>query len=108
MAVNFEARRFISPTLRAQLRRRMAELLAVACALAGLTLLLALVSYSPADPSFDTATAARTGNLAGPFGATFADLTLQEMCIRDSPHTAPSIRAHPSEAKNPPRPQIIH
>ena len=77
MAVNFEARRFISPTLRAQLRRRMAELLAVACALAGLTLLLALVSYSPADPSFDTATAARTGNLAGPFGATFADLTLQ-------------------------------
>ena len=77
MAVNFEARRFISPALRAQLRRRVSELGAIACALAGLTLLLALVSYNPADPSFDTATAARTGNLAGPFGASFADLTLQ-------------------------------
>jgi S-DNA-T family DNA segregation ATPase FtsK/SpoIIIE len=77
MAVSFEARRFISPAIRAQLRRRFSELAAVVCALAGLTILLALVSYNPGDPSFDTASAARTTNLAGALGAGGADLTLQ-------------------------------
>ncbi len=77
MAMNFEARRLLSPALRAQLRRRMAEFGAIICALTGLTLLLALLSYNPADPSFDTATAAQAGNLAGIFGASFADLALQ-------------------------------
>jgi DNA segregation ATPase FtsK/SpoIIIE, S-DNA-T family len=77
MAMNFEARRFISPAIRAQLRRRMSEMAAVACALSGLTLLLALASYNPHDPSFDTVSAARTLNLAGPIGAGLADLMLQ-------------------------------
>jgi S-DNA-T family DNA segregation ATPase FtsK/SpoIIIE len=77
MAVNFEARRFISPAIRAQLRRRLSELAAVCCALAGLTILLALVSYNPQDPSFDTASTAHTTNLAGPLGAGWSDLVLQ-------------------------------
>jgi S-DNA-T family DNA segregation ATPase FtsK/SpoIIIE len=77
MAVNFEARRFISPAIRAQLRRRLSELAAVACALAGLTLMLALVSYNAQDPSFDTASSGRTLNLAGSAGAGLADLMLQ-------------------------------
>jgi S-DNA-T family DNA segregation ATPase FtsK/SpoIIIE len=77
MAMNFEARRFISPAIRAQLRRRMSELAAVVCALGGLTLLLALASYNPHDPSFDTVSTARTLNLAGPIGAGLADLMLQ-------------------------------
>ena len=77
MAVKFEAQRFISPSIRAQLSRRLSELVAVFCALAGLTLLLALVSYNPADPSFDTATSAPATNLLGTLGAGFADLLLQ-------------------------------
>ena len=50
---------------------------AVACALIGLTLLLALASYNPHDPSFDTVSTAPTQNLAGPIGAGLADLMLQ-------------------------------
>jgi S-DNA-T family DNA segregation ATPase FtsK/SpoIIIE len=77
MAVSFEARRIFSPGLRAQFRRRLAELGAIFLGLAGLTLLVALVSYHPADPSFDTASSARALNLAGPFGAEISDLLLQ-------------------------------
>ncbi len=77
MAISFGARRFISPAIKAQLKRRLADLLAVVVALAGLTLLIALLSYHPADPSLDTASDARTLNLAGPFGAGVADLLLQ-------------------------------
>jgi len=77
MAVGFETRRFVSASIRAQLRRRFAELAAVICALAGLTIFLALVSYNAQDPSFDTASAARTTNLVGTAGAELADLLLQ-------------------------------
>jgi S-DNA-T family DNA segregation ATPase FtsK/SpoIIIE len=77
MAVSFQARRFISANIRAQLGRRFAELLAIFVALAGLTLLIALISYHPGDPSFDTVSDNRTLNLAGPFGASVADLLLQ-------------------------------
>ncbi|MDE8349481.1 MAG: DNA translocase FtsK 4TM domain-containing protein [Acidocella sp.] len=77
MPASFEARRFISPNMRAQLRRRIAELLAVFTGLVGLTLLVALISYHAQDASFDTANAARPLNLAGPFGATLSDFLLQ-------------------------------
>jgi S-DNA-T family DNA segregation ATPase FtsK/SpoIIIE len=77
MAVSLGARRFISPTLRASLRRRVAELCALATGLAGLTLLVALVSYHPQDASPDTASTARVLNLAGPFGAGVSDILLQ-------------------------------
>ncbi len=49
----------------------------MSCALLGLTLLLALVSYHPGDPSFDTATSLPPANLLGTLGAGFADLLLQ-------------------------------
>ncbi|OYV38569.1 MAG: cell division protein FtsK [Acidocella sp. 20-61-6] len=77
MAVNFEARRFISPAIRAQLRRRVAELVALCAALAGLTLLLSLVTYHAHDPSFDTASAGAVQNLAGRLGAGISDILLQ-------------------------------
>jgi S-DNA-T family DNA segregation ATPase FtsK/SpoIIIE len=77
MAISLGTRRFISPAIRAQFRRRFAELTAVAVALAGLTLLIALLSYHPDDPSFDSVGGARTLNLAGPAGAGVSDLLLQ-------------------------------
>jgi S-DNA-T family DNA segregation ATPase FtsK/SpoIIIE len=63
--------------MRAQLRRRVFELAGLSLALLALTLLLALASYHPADPSFDTATAAHVANLVGAPGAGAADLLLQ-------------------------------
>jgi S-DNA-T family DNA segregation ATPase FtsK/SpoIIIE len=77
MAVSSEGRRLVSPGLRAQLKRRVAELAAILVGLAGLTLLVALISYHPADPSFDSVTDARALNLAGPFGADLSDILLQ-------------------------------
>ncbi len=77
MSAGFEAPRFMSPTIRAQLRRRVAELLAVVSALAGLTVMLSLASYNPADPSFDTVSDAAVRNLAGGVGAGLSDLLLQ-------------------------------
>jgi S-DNA-T family DNA segregation ATPase FtsK/SpoIIIE len=81
MALSFGTRRFISPGLKAQLQRRIAELAGVGAAVAGLALLLALISYHAQDPSFDTASAARALNLAGPFGASVSDLLLQSFGI---------------------------
>ena len=48
-----------------------------AVALIGMALVLALLSYTPADPSFNTATARPVGNWMGSIGAHFADLLLQ-------------------------------
>lgn len=77
MAVELGARRFISPAIRTQIRRRMGELCAIVIALVALTLALALVSYNPGDSSFDTIGAGHIHNLAGLVGATIADLMLQ-------------------------------
>ncbi|MGH9695911.1 MAG: DNA translocase FtsK 4TM domain-containing protein, partial [Bryobacteraceae bacterium] len=50
--------------------------------LGGLGLALSLASYSPLDPSWNTATGvARPSNLMGRFGAHFADLALQGLGI---------------------------
>ena len=81
MALSLGSKQFISPGLRAQFQRRVAELGAVALAVAGLALLLALISYHAGDPSFDTASAGRTLNLAGPAGARLADILLQSFGI---------------------------
>jgi S-DNA-T family DNA segregation ATPase FtsK/SpoIIIE len=48
-----------------------------ALGMAGIALLLALVTYSPADPSFNTATARVAGNALAAPGAHVADLLLQ-------------------------------
>ncbi|WP_439594653.1 DNA translocase FtsK 4TM domain-containing protein [Falsiroseomonas sp.] len=70
-------RRFASPAVKAAMKRRLAELVALVLVLFGLVLGLALATYDPADPSFSTATAQLTTNLAGPIGAHAADLLLQ-------------------------------
>ncbi len=77
MAVAAEARRLASPALHTLARRRVAELGALALALAAMALLVALLSYHPADPSLDTASAGPVANLAGRPGAVAADLLLQ-------------------------------
>ncbi len=71
------SRRFASPTLRALAGRRLTELFGLLLCLLGITLLLALATYNPRDPSFDTATTLAPTNLAGTPGALVADLLLQ-------------------------------
>jgi S-DNA-T family DNA segregation ATPase FtsK/SpoIIIE len=66
-----------SPALIALLRQRMAWLGGWGLGLLGLVLLLALATYDPKDPSFDTATTLHATNLVGPVGAVVADLLLQ-------------------------------
>lgn len=70
-------RRLTSPRLRGLIGRRLGEFCGLALALGGVTLLVALASYSPADPSLDTAARVGVHNLAGPLGAIIADLLLQ-------------------------------
>lgn len=77
MAVDQGVRRFISPAIRAQLRRRTGELGAIMIALIALVLAMALISYNPADSSFDAVSAGPLHNWAGATGATVADLALQ-------------------------------
>ena len=76
MAAIAEARRLVSPTIMALLRRRLASLAGLVLGLGGIGLGVALASYHPADASLDTAgTVVR--NLAGPTGAIIADLSWQ-------------------------------
>jgi S-DNA-T family DNA segregation ATPase FtsK/SpoIIIE len=70
-------RRFASPAVKAVLRRRLADLLALLLVLAGLVAAVALATYDPSDPSWSTASARETRNLAGPAGAHLADVLLQ-------------------------------
>src|SRR5579875_2221713 len=57
---------------------RLNEAVGILLFLLGLAVSLSLVSYSPADPSWDTATGvARIHNLLGISGAKWADLLLQ-------------------------------
>jgi DNA segregation ATPase FtsK/SpoIIIE, S-DNA-T family len=69
--------RLASSALVSLVRSRMARIGGLALGIGGLILLLALVTYDPRDPSFDTATLQRASNIAGPLGATVADLLLQ-------------------------------
>jgi S-DNA-T family DNA segregation ATPase FtsK/SpoIIIE len=71
------ARSFASPAIRTLVQRRTSELGGLALGLVGLALLVALASYTPSDPSLNTATAQSTRNLAGPVGAVMSDLLLQ-------------------------------
>ncbi|MFN7923753.1 MAG: DNA translocase FtsK [Bryobacteraceae bacterium] len=58
--------------------KRLNEVVALVFLFAAVYLTLALVSYSPADPSWNTATGvAKPHNIVGRFGATLADLLLQ-------------------------------
>ncbi len=71
------ARSFASPAIRSLMQRRTSELGGLALGLVGLALLVALASYTPSDPSLNTATARGTRNLAGPVGAVVSDMLLQ-------------------------------
>jgi S-DNA-T family DNA segregation ATPase FtsK/SpoIIIE len=77
IARSVETRRLASPTIRALIHQRSAELLGLVLGLAALALLVALACYDPRDPSLNTATSRATSNLAGPVGAILADLLLQ-------------------------------
>jgi S-DNA-T family DNA segregation ATPase FtsK/SpoIIIE len=77
MSVTTQSRPFLSPALKARLGRRAAEILALILTLIGLTLLIALVSYHPSDPSFNTASNLPVRNLLGSPGAALADGLLQ-------------------------------
>ena len=77
MAVDQGVRRFISPAIRAQLRRRTGELSAILIALIALVLAMALISYNPSDPSLNTVATQPIRNWAGGTGAALADLALQ-------------------------------
>jgi DNA segregation ATPase FtsK/SpoIIIE, S-DNA-T family len=70
-------RRLASPTIRALVQQRAAELTGLVLGLLGLALLVALACYDPRDPSLNTATTRHASNLAGPVGAMLADLLLQ-------------------------------
>jgi S-DNA-T family DNA segregation ATPase FtsK/SpoIIIE len=59
------------------LRRRLMELLGVGVAAAGVTLLMAVFTYNPADPSLNHATGNPPSNLIGVAGAYTSDLLLQ-------------------------------
>ncbi len=76
-SATMDARRLASPAVKALMSRRTAELGGVLLGLAGLTLMIALITYDPRDPSLNTATTRHTSNLVGPGGAMLADLLLQ-------------------------------
>ncbi len=77
MAVAASSRPLASPGIAALIRRRFTELGGYGLGLASALLLLALISYSAADPSLDTATTGHIRNLLGLPGAIVADLLLQ-------------------------------
>jgi DNA segregation ATPase FtsK/SpoIIIE, S-DNA-T family len=74
--------RFVSAPTRS---RRLNELLGLVVVVAAVLLLLALVSYTPSDPSFDTVGSYAKGrpahNWTGLFGAWVADATLQVLGV---------------------------
>ena len=56
---------------------RLNEVAGVVCLALGLFISLALVSYHPEDPSWNTASAMKPANLMGRAGASFADISVQ-------------------------------
>ncbi|WP_204251279.1 DNA translocase FtsK 4TM domain-containing protein, partial [Elioraea rosea] len=70
-------RRLLPPGVAAFLRRRASEIAGVVSCALGLTVLVALASHHPADPSLNTAGAGAVRNLAGPAGAALSDALLQ-------------------------------
>ena len=61
------------------LKRRACEIIGISLVLNGLLILVALVSYVPSDPSFNSAAAAEPHNLLGLSGAYLADFLLQSI-----------------------------
>ncbi|MGK9165710.1 DNA translocase FtsK 4TM domain-containing protein [Inquilinus limosus] len=74
-------RSFLPPVVREFLRNRVRELSGLSIAVFGCGLLVALVSYDPTDPSWNTAKAGPAANLLGRPGAHLADLLIQTLGI---------------------------
>ena len=72
-------RSFLPPVVQEFLRNRVRELSGLGIAVLGCGLLVALVSYVPSDPSWNTAKAGPAANLLGRFGAILADLLIQTL-----------------------------
>ncbi|MDH3702560.1 MAG: DNA translocase FtsK 4TM domain-containing protein [Alphaproteobacteria bacterium] len=70
---------FLPPGAAEFLRRRAVELVGLALFLSAVALFLALVTYRPSDPSFNTASTRHVANLMGPLGAYVSDLLLQTL-----------------------------
>ncbi len=68
---------FLPPAWAAMLKRSVLGTIGVVILLFCAAALTALLSYSPTDPSFNTATPSAPQNLLGGFGAVFADAALQ-------------------------------
>ena len=71
------ARRLASPQMLARFQNRIAEFAGLLLGIAGVSLALALMTYSAADPSYDTASTGAVHNIAGHPGADVADLLFQ-------------------------------
>jgi S-DNA-T family DNA segregation ATPase FtsK/SpoIIIE len=65
--------------VRAFLKRRISDVWGLSLLLVSALSFLALLSFSPADPSFSTATNDPVQNWVGAIGASFADLSLQSV-----------------------------
>ncbi|KGM31458.1 hypothetical protein P409_27080, partial [Inquilinus limosus MP06] len=74
-------RSFLPPVVQEFLRNRVRELSGFGIAVFGCGLLVALVSYDPTDPSWNTAKAGPAANLLGRPGAHVADLLIQTLGI---------------------------
>ncbi|QDH18005.1 DNA translocase FtsK [Swingsia samuiensis] len=67
----------ISPKLKSAFHARLMELLGLAFLLAAVAIGIALWSFNPHDPSFNTATGTQPTNLLGRTGATISDALVQ-------------------------------
>jgi len=70
---------FLPPGAGMFFKRRASELIGLALCLTAVALLLALTTYRPADPSFNTASGLPVRNLMGRPGAIASDLLLQTL-----------------------------
>jgi S-DNA-T family DNA segregation ATPase FtsK/SpoIIIE len=70
---------FLPPGAGLFFKRRASELIGLALCLAAVALLLALITYRPSDPSYNTASGLPARNLMGSAGAVAADLLLQAL-----------------------------
>lgn len=74
---NSEKHTFLPAALKAFFRRLTVRCIGLAFIIAGALLSAALITYNPADPSFNTATGETATNLLGTAGALWADLLWQ-------------------------------
>src|SRR2546421_871136 len=63
----------------AGVERRLYSVVGAGLVMVSLLLVLALLTYNPADPSLNTAADARAGNYLGPQGAVVADVLIQSV-----------------------------